>query len=64
MKIQETASSLLRRDCVTAWLLALILGVGMIAFQGDVGLNLSDEGYLWYGAWRVLEHEVPRVDFG
>jgi len=33
------------------------------AFEGAVGFNLADEGYLWYGAQRLLDGDVPIRDF-
>lgn len=40
----------------TATYLAFIL-------QSNIGLNLGDEGYLWYGAQRVYNSEIPILDF-
>lgn len=45
------------------WLLAAVLVALNFQLQADIGLNMADEGYLWYGAWRVSEGEVPRLDF-
>ncbi len=45
------------------WLLAAGLTSLVFLFQAHIGLNLADEGYLWYGSWRTSLGEMPRVDF-
>lgn len=43
--------------------LALFVFVIYFAKQLHFGLSLADEGFLWYGAKRVLGGEVPILDF-
>lgn len=44
-------------------LLSMILVAASLWLQGDIGLNLSDEGYLWYGQMETALGRVPIRDF-
>jgi hypothetical protein len=52
-----------RGDIAFAVLVAASIATGLFALQGHVGLNLGDEGYLWYGVAHVRQGEIPLLDF-
>lgn len=47
--------------CITG-LTSILIGITFM-IQGNIGINLADEGYLWYGAIHTYLGEVPLLDF-
>jgi len=51
------------QDSIRVVLLAGIWVLFSFWLQGNIGIGLLDEGWLWYGAWRTGLGEVPIRDF-
>lgn len=45
------------------FLFSAALALGTFALDGNVGINLADEGFLWYGSSAILQGQVPLRDF-
>ena len=56
-------SFLSRRPALWLAVLAAALGFGAFLMDGNVGLNLADEGFLWYGMHALKEGQIPIRDF-
>ena len=50
-------------DPIKVIFLALALVAASMLFQGNIGLNLADEGYLWYGTVQTASGQIPVKDF-
>ena len=59
-------SAVVVRSVCNPWhilLLAVVLAGCSFALQGRQGINLADEGFLWYGTQQTAHGKVPLRDF-
>jgi hypothetical protein len=55
--------SVIDREVLLTFLLAVSLASLNFCLQGRVGINFADEGFLWYGAAQTASGQVPIRDF-
>ena len=62
-KLSDLARPMSPATALGALLLTIVVIGGLYLYEGHIGLDVADEGWLWYGAWRTLLGEVPFRDF-
>lgn len=48
---------------IKIFLSASVLMIFSFYLQGNILIDLADEGFLWYGTWRTLLGDIPLSDF-
>lgn len=61
--IQMEADNSHQHEVLYTFLIALALVGLSFLLQGNIGLNIADEGYIWYGTIRTAVGEIPIKDF-
>ncbi len=51
------------RQIIIIFLIIVTTVLALFFWEGHQGFSISDEGFLWYGAQRVMQGEVPCRDF-
>ena len=62
-KIADLMKTISPSHALGAALLALVIVGAIYAMEHRIGLEVADEGFLWYGAWRTSLGEYPIRDF-
>ncbi len=58
-----TADKSQQHEVLYTLLIALVLVSLSFLLQANIGLNLADEGYVWYGTIRTAAGDIPMLDF-
>lgn len=61
--IHATVTNSHQHPVLYTFLMALALVSFSFLLQGNIDLNLADEGILWYGTIRTADGDIPTIDF-